>query len=259
MSDDISRDGHRQASAFLFWAEKSGTMKTLLFDCVTEETQILSANVTEHPVETGANISDHHRRELEEVNLTVRITNQPIYTEATASRGNRTGQVRGVKLDAPQYEPYKAPFALTPGAAFSAVGDAISSGIDALTGGGSAAVTSANVLQFADPFEAVGDTFAILKRLRDTAQEVQVFLSRTATPPAMLLTKVELKRNAQFGDGAEIAMTFKELRKVKVSLVGAPIPSEPRAKPAVKKGAKDTKDAKNPERKKSALRSLAGH
>lgn len=242
------------SSAFLLWTEKSGTLRTLLFDCVTEEGQTLTNTVTEHPVEEGANIADHVRNDLEEVKIDVFVTNTPIFTEAAESRGNRTGKVWAVELN--PVAPYKAPLEATPGALFSAVGDAVSSGVDSLLGGNDKEKYGANVLKWGEEFDAVGETFTTLKRIRDTSAEVQVWLSRTPTPPAMVLTKLEMRRSKTTGTGAEMSLTFKELKKVKVSLVGAPKPTEPRAKPKVAKGPQDTKPVSAPEKKKAILKGM---
>lgn len=239
--------------AYLTWTPKGGNMKSLYFDVVTEEAQVLATKITEHPVEAGPDVADHMRRELDMITLEVFVSNTPVYD--VNSRG---GKVVPVEL---KVEKYEAPLEFTPGSLYSAAGGALKKGItaltDAITGGNSERKNIATVMKFGTEFDAIGDTLTLLRGIRGTSQLVDVMLPSRIYQD-MALTNIEVRRNAGTGEGATFSLEFKELRKVKVSLVAAPTPTEPRAKPAQKKGAKDPKDIEAPPRKKSLLKSLLG-
>jgi hypothetical protein len=56
----------------------SGAFTSIHVDATIRESHNTSSQVTEHPVEQGANVSDHVRPELEKLTLEVFITNTPI-------------------------------------------------------------------------------------------------------------------------------------------------------------------------------------
>lgn len=239
-------------SAYLTWKPKSGKQKSLYFDAVTSEVQTIKSTATEHPVERGPNVSDHIRDELDSVTLEVFVSNQPIY-----DLNGHGGKVVSVEI---KTQPYEPPLEATPGSLFNAVGGAIKQGVKALgelIGLGGPSGTSATILMFDEAFDAVGEVVLLLRGIRATKQLVDVVLPSRLYPD-MVLTSVEVTRTPATGDGATIALEFKELRQVAVSIVTAPTPTEPRAKSAVKKGAKDTKDAPAPARKGSLLKGLFG-
>lgn len=53
------------------------TLEAIQFDASVSETHTNSAEITQHPVEEGADISDHIRRLPEELSVNVIITNHP--------------------------------------------------------------------------------------------------------------------------------------------------------------------------------------
>lgn len=57
---------------------KTGDYTVLDFDIISGEEHAISAKVTEHTVEEGANISDHVRPELARLNLRAVVTDSPI-------------------------------------------------------------------------------------------------------------------------------------------------------------------------------------
>lgn len=58
---------------------------TIELDCTIKETHTVEVEVTEHPVETGVNISDHARPKPAEVTLEGIITNAPISSQQMGS------------------------------------------------------------------------------------------------------------------------------------------------------------------------------
>jgi hypothetical protein len=67
-----------QAAIIAYVDPVSNTYYVLDFDIVKAEEHSLSAQVTTHPVQEGANITDHVRPNLRHVSLKIRITDSPI-------------------------------------------------------------------------------------------------------------------------------------------------------------------------------------
>lgn len=65
-------------SAYLSWVDDAGMQNRLIFDVVENEDWDEGATVTEHPVETGANIADHVRVALVKCRLAVHSSAAPI-------------------------------------------------------------------------------------------------------------------------------------------------------------------------------------
>ncbi len=104
----------------------------LEFDCVLSETHEITSTVTEHPVEQGADLSDHKRPGQRRVRLEGMVTNTPIS--------------ESVPLSGPNSLP--------------------SAGVVGPSDKG------ANVLQFPAEFDRVRDMFNALAELVETAQDV---------------------------------------------------------------------------------------
>lgn len=79
------------AAEVLFVQPSSGEMLVLDCDIVKAEEHNVSASVTTHPVQEGANISDHVRANLRKVSLTVRVTNSPINGTGAAKKPSALG------------------------------------------------------------------------------------------------------------------------------------------------------------------------
>jgi hypothetical protein len=232
--------------AFLVWTSKTGESKSLFFDAVTEESQMLSMSSTDSPVEDGPDITDHVRQEVDRVSLQVFVSNQPII-----DKNGRGGRVSKLELNPPKYKP---PLQATPGSLYAAAGGAIKSAVGSLVGGGSKQ-TAAQVLQFPNEFDAVADTIQIFQKLRDTKQLVDV-VTRGKYYEGMLAEKVSVSRDASTGDGAKISIDFKQILTVQVSIVAAPVPTEIRGEAMKPKGVQAAKPAKAPEKKKAILKGM---
>ncbi len=200
---------------------------------VTTETQELASTATEHPVEEGANIADHVRDELDRCSLEVFISNQPVYD--WNARGGKVSKLP-IKL-----QKYKA------------IGGAIKGAIGALLGGNQE--YNAQVLQFSSSFDAVGETIALLEKLKKQRQLINVVIP-SKLYENMMLEKITVTRTAGSGDGAQIHLDFKQLRMVEAKIVTAPIPTEIRGIIAKSKGAQGPKNAKAEVQKKSVAKSL---
>lgn len=218
--------------AYLTWTTKDGQSKSLFFDVTTEESQDLTSTPTEYPVEDGANVADHVKDELDKVTLEVFVSQTPIY-----DMNNRGGRVEPVKITPPKF---KAPLAPTPGAVYAAVGGLLKDAIGALLGK-SAPQYAAQVLKFPSTFDAVADTLTVLEKIRDEKQLVTVVLP-SKDFENMCLVHVGVRGNAGTGTGRSFTLEFHEMRKVKVSIVNAPVPTQPRANVQKPKGNQGPKD-----------------
>lgn len=64
--------------AHIFWELPSGSFAVIEYDAVTSENHNTDAAITDHPVEVGANITDHVRTEPTRVSQEIIITNTPV-------------------------------------------------------------------------------------------------------------------------------------------------------------------------------------
>lgn len=247
-----------RVGAFLSWDPD----QFLTFDAILDEQHTFAAKVTDHPVESGADVTDNVRTELARISLVVFVSNQPL--DPRSIGGNvikaKQGKVdlvypvvgdlaKAQKIDAPDY---KRPLAPTPGAVFGAVTDAIGSAIDSLLHDApnrtASLVTrdaitvrqaSAVVDQYAEAFDAPSETLAKLVTLQEAATMVSVNTPKWVHD-SMIVEHAEMRRDKDVGDGAEIRIQFRQLRLVDTKVTIAPKPTEVRAKPKTNKGAQGT-------------------
>jgi hypothetical protein len=64
--------------SYLQWEDDTFFISTLTFDVTLRETHTWESSVTEHPVEAGANVSDHVRPSLDKLSMDVEFTETPI-------------------------------------------------------------------------------------------------------------------------------------------------------------------------------------
>lgn len=241
----------------------------LHFDAVLSESVTHTATVTSHPVEDGPDVSDHIRDELDEIELEVFITNQPIkdvnnlygvdenYIEAIDIE-KKVPVIQGVELDIPKYRP----FPVTPGALMQTIGNAIKDAFSDATvaqlHGKTETETlsgAASLLNWPTKFNAVTDTVAKLVEWKKAGVVGQV-ITPWKTFPSMVITRVSGVRTAAQGDGSMVTISLKEIRLVEAKLVTAPVPTEHRGKVAKAKGRQPASFEREPtsEKKKSMLK-----
>ncbi len=232
--------------ALISWNVTDGGIPggSLSFDVVTAETVTKSSTATEKPVETGANISDHVRPNLDTLSLKVFVSNQPL--EGTSRiDGSTRGAVMPNALDVPTPPPHTS--------------------ITSLLAGALATLSSApplvkdppvaNLLTFLVPFSATIETFDLLDLLRLNAVPLRV-ISRDWFLENMIVQSLSEPRTADTGDGAEFEIEFKQIRIVETRLTVAPVPAEVRGKGTINAGAKGGTDP-TPAKKASLLKTGA--
>lgn len=209
--------------AYLLWGNSS-----LYFDVVTNETQIKSCFITEHPVEDGADVTDHVRPNLDKVTLEAFISNAPL-------TNTRMLVQHKIPLEVPSM-PAPFPFP-SPGLLTKAV-DGLLKTLDPRT-----RPTVANVNLFGNPSDLVHEAIANLENLRVKAVIVSV-ICPNYTYNNMIIESFEVHRDPHTGTGATFAVDLRELRFVKSSVGTAPL--IPRAAPAVPKGHQAAQEAPVP-------------
>lgn len=211
--------------AFISWVDTNGTPKVLWFDVVTEEGHHLKSEITEFPVEEGADITDHIRPDNDRITLSTFVSNTPIITKAevrsqlknppTTIIGVQTGIVGGKTLDVPSPPLPDLP---TPGALLQAIGSAIS---NLITG---KKEYKAQVLTFPRDFDNVSEVYDCLLGLRRDSQLVDVVTS-VRTIKSMALENIEMFKSNETGTGAKFSIDLKAVRLVSVLSVKAPRPA----------------------------------
>lgn len=229
--------------AFIAYTPKGGGPKTLQFDAVTNVTHIQKATATEHKVEKGANISDHIRKELDEVSFDAIISNEPVQDM------NDHGQ--SVSSEELNYEHAKRPFSFTPGGIIAGVSNLID---DVL---GSAARSKVNVKRYSKGGNYVSEMHAELVKIQTTGQLCEI-ITEDRTYDGMALLSVELKKSPETGTAGTFALEWKKIQQVEVKIVTAPKPTEPRGNKPKAKGSQSATPAPEPKKSKSTLKEIAG-
>lgn len=214
------------------------------FDATTSEEYEFSALITEHPVETGADVADNIRKQARRITLEGFVSNEPI---DDSTNGRMT--IASLPLNVPSFTP---PLAPTPGSLLNAAEGALK---DAITGGKDPINVSV-LVSATGQFDAVAETQAALEDLQDTSATVTVSTTQRDYEN-MAVESFTLHRDPGTGSGATFSVTLKEIRKVQVSIVSAPTPTVIRAKPKLNKGAKSGLPDTSA-KKKSLLKKLIG-
>ena len=174
--------------------------------------------VTEFPVEEGANISDHVRPGLKTVSLEVLITNTPIQVDPFQVTGGLTSNLLNLPIP---FSPLSeaAPPLGTPGFVTRSL-------VNAIEGRTSTPVIFAYTLTF-DDYEPVMNVYDTLKSIRDEGKLIRI-LTTFQEYKDMVLVNMGALKSAQEGSGARFTLDFKEIRTVTTETVASPEPEEPR-------------------------------
>ena len=229
-----------KSSVLLSWKGDvlKGTLGgTLAFDAVTNETYDGSVTVTEYPVESGANVSDHIRRNPLRVTLECWVTDTP-HTGDNLVTGLPRGALAPAVLTLPEPPPPSGLLALT-----ALVGRAL--GFSQPSN-----VLKAQLLQFAAPFSAIVETLDVLNKLQSEGQLLDV-ITRDWFADSMVIESISKPRAVGDGSLGHFNLGLKSIRVVETRVTAAAIPAEPRAKSKVDAGKKDGSDSATA--KKSSL------
>lgn len=185
-----------------------GSLISIAFDATIREQHISTSIVTEHPVEKGANVSDHVRPELDKLSVDVFVTNTPIHLPTTNMAGVG-GRVSPLDLTVPVKN--QLPIAV-PG-----VG-AILAGAGVLD---STITQRVQVLQFDSEFDRVRDIYDALRTLEESATLVSVFTSLREYDN-MIIKSLSAPRTVQDGNAITFTFEAQAIRFVETKRVPAP-------------------------------------
>lgn len=224
------------------WSDPAGTPYTFNFDCSMNETIELVSTTTEHPVEDGVNVADHVKRELNRYSIEVHVTQTPFVDVNGYGGSMQLVTLKPPQADVPRFG--SADFVPTPGAITNAVGSAIRG----LISGPKPTTLDVQVFKWDRDIDFVLETMKVLEKIRDDVSLVEVFTASGRILENMHLEAIEIVTNADTGAGSDIRLSFRELRKVAVKLVTAPIPTEIRAAKEVNKGKQGTAEVTGPKK-----------
>lgn len=161
-----------------------GTKGQVQLDAAVSEQHTTTAQVTDHPVETGPNISDHIRVLPKRLSISGIVTNTPIYVPAT--------QMRGISGK--------------PGSVSATAGNQ---------------TVKFQVLKFDDEFDRVRDVYG---ELVDATAAGALFSVTTtlANYENMAITSLSAPRSAGSGNALTFQIDMQELRIVETQTVAAP-------------------------------------
>lgn len=190
------------------------------FDLTLSEGHEATADVTEHPVETGSNVADHVRPNPRTLNLELYVTNTPV---SDLGRGSSEKQ----ELDVPVWEP---PLEFTPGSVYRKLRGLIPLG--------QPRTITIRALTFPEVFDRVKEIHTTLLALWEKGVDMSIVTS-LGTYETMVLTSVGVPRTEM--GGATFSLATKQIRTVTTATVSAPQPKEKRGAPNQAKGGQSTK------------------
>jgi hypothetical protein len=158
------------------WEPEDGTPTTIDFDCSVTERYEGAADVTEFPVERGANVTDHVRAQNESVTLEAIVTNTPVVVPTFGMEG-ATGSPQPLRLDV------------------------------------AGQTLQATTLQFSQAFDRVRAVDEALRALRDVGQVLTV---RTGVREIAdcVIARYQVERDAEKGNALHLTLELRRLRIV---------------------------------------------
>jgi hypothetical protein len=197
-------------ATIITWTLKDGQSQAIELDAVVRQSHESSATATEHPVETGANISDHIRPNLDRLTLEVVVSNKPTTVPAT--------QMDGVSRDPAGLE------------------------LQDQTG---LVLAKANVLIFDGEFDRVRTIYDLLLELQSNGEIVSIQTSlRDYTN--MVLQRVSPLREAGSGDALFATVEARQIRVVDSEVVEVQEPEQDRDRRRRNRGRQNTAESTNP-------------
>lgn len=215
---------------YVEWTNDSGATERLYADVPVSEDTTSPAVVTQNPVETGANVTDHYRKENDLISVELFFSDHPIRSDLTdVDSANEM-----VTLDLPKPP---SPSVFTPGGASKALVGAIGNLLS-----GEAAPPRVQLRKFSRPLDRVSKAFDTL-RLLQTKGWLATIRTTTTLYEDCAITEIKLQRNASSGSGGTFQLQLQQVRFVSSDVtIAIPLPSEPRAQKKKKPRDEGTKD-----------------
>ena len=246
------------------------TIGTIWIDVAISEKHSLAADVTEHPVEEGASITDHVRPQPRTVELEGLVTNHPLelpLSHAGAARATDDAgfidvtTVPGRRLPPLSHEiqgePTDLGFIPGGGQATALVGFAGGAlGLDVTLPRRRFAAElynedregrsfyAVNALAFTEEFDRVGAVYQALVQVATEPLTVRL-VTGLDIYDVVALSDLSFERSAEVGrDALRFSCTCRVLRIVSAQAVRVPDPAEERGKPGQSRGKQATTDAR---------------
>lgn len=257
-------------ATLIYWQdEATSAIAVVRFDAVTSVTPEDVLTITDHPVEQGANVVDHARKEPTRISIEGIVSTIP-NPRVDTDTGFRTIELSGPFMRAgdPQkitLEPPKPPLNFGPGsllrAAVVGIGEAIFGGpnLEAEFAGESTPIRvpfKAQVLQQNAPRDRVRDVYDALLRVQEARQLVQVS-TRDRDLTDMMIERIAEPRSVGEGKAAKFQIDLRRIRAVGSVVVAAPKPTEERGKTNVNKGAQAGAKDEDPKQRRKTLAKAA--
>jgi len=209
----------------VFLLPQDGSDRVVTFDAIEAENHESVSEISDHPVETGINVTDHVRPLPDTFSFTGFISNTPTKFNPHTGRG----ETRSVKLATVEYFPTPEQLLTSPGGALRFGGKALA---DTLF----PSEWSATVLSFPDFFDAVRETYETLLELRNNAIPIRL-LTTVREYEDLVVVRFAMPRIIGQAEGASFNIDLRELRIVETGVVVAPpVPTIPTGVPLKAKG-----------------------
>lgn len=198
---------------YLEFVDDSGQTRQLRPNLLVDEEINLSAEVTDYPVETGANISDHNRAQPDEVTVELLFTDAITRVDILSPRPEVIHQ----EVQVPDQ-----PFSLT---TLTSTANLLAAGIGALT-----PKQRFTLGAFAPPDKPrVIEAYEVIQELRAKGKLVTVKTTVDVFEDMAIMT-AQVKRNSGTGNGGNITLTLKRIRFVSSDVTLAiPLPKDKRS------------------------------
>lgn len=224
------------------WTDNSGATHTLDVDLVVTATDDRSAKLTEHPVETGANVADHIVYSSGKFKIEIAQTQTPI--EEVDGFSQQTLTIKFAK------SPVRGLTAL----AIQAVGNLVS-GSSVFGGGADEDSMDLQTLQATSPVDRVADLHDKLLDIFQNAYPVTVTFKGRVYPQFLILGIKLTHNKGEFGLG-RFSLDVEEYPTVSTATATLPDPKDLRAKANKSQGKKGATEAKpDTSRLRSVLKS----
>jgi hypothetical protein len=228
-------------STVVTWEDDGGAAQTLELDVDLQESHDLASDITEHPVEEGADVTDHVRPRLRRVTLEGYVSDTPWITNPGVAE---LAEFKSIELQIP---PKPQQISLSGGlaAGIGAISDALF---------GPTPAPKATILTLDDMTSRKRAVYDALEDIRLNARLCRVITSLHEYDN-MLIEQVVPTRTPASGNGASFVVTFKEVIQVSSDVTVAPEPAELLGSVKKAGGAKNAKEdeGKADEKKKSVL------
>ncbi len=256
---------------YLSWKNKAGKEITIYFDATTRESIESVLSITTHPVEEGADITDHAHEGPDKISLEGYVTNKPLPSNPGVHVGGFGPVVKESSL-----EFTSVPLVMTKPDLVAEFGEEKPNLLDSIKGVAGAVSPGgltklvlggidsllhkppdhAMVFKGVDGWEdRARRVYTLLRLAQKERSRIEVGV-KLVTLEDMLIAKLNAPRGLKDGGGASFTLDLQRVRIVRSATVDAPVPAESRGAPEKAAGPKAATDDKD---KKKELKSLAVH